>query len=81
MRTEEEIRSAASDISGLMSCLEYWEKEGHTESEINYMLEKECNNAGSEILSAEFIRGLYRNLSWVLGVGHGADLDEELRDL
>lgn len=75
MRTEEEILGAAQNMSHLMDIFDEYKEEGKTEEEINAILMFNSAITGSEILTADFYRGMYRSLTWALGTRYNDDLD------
>ena len=77
MRDGEQITQAAAVMEHMMSVIELLEEEGYTPEQIDGILAVEADESGVETLSADFHRGMYRALTWVLGVNHAADLDIE----
>ena len=75
MRTEEEILKTVSISAELLDTLDTLIEAEHTPEQIDGILAVEAEAAGAKALSADFHRGMYQALTWVLGTNYAEDLD------
>jgi len=77
MRTEEEVTQALTTTAELVDTLDGLMEAGFTEEQVNGILAVESEAADAEVLTQDFHRGMYRALTWVLGVNYAEPLDME----
>lgn len=77
MRTEDELRVALANLSGMVLEFETMKTEGMSEDQIAMTMRLTSAIEGVEYLSPDFYRGMERSILWVLDL---ADFSEAGRD-